>query len=215
MGDRLRESLGLTVITDRGLARPREVVEVVEMALKAGARAIQLRDKAAGPRDLLHQGLRLRELTRDWDALLFLNDRFDVALAVEADGVHLGPHDLPVAAVRSVAPEGFLIGHSADDPEVARRAERDGADYIGCGAVFPTSTKKDAGEVIGVEGLARVAEAVRIPVVGMGGVRVEGTGAMAAGSGAAGVAVVGAVMASDDVEEAVRLLLTPFLSKGK
>ena len=214
MSPALREALRLIVITDSALAHPRSVEAVVEAALAAGAGAIQLRDKDASSRELLVQGLRLREVTREWGALLFLNDRLDVALAVEADGIHLGPDDLPVEAVRDVAPAGFLIGHSTDDPEAARKAEEDGADYIGCGAVFPTDTKKDAGDVIGVEGLARVAEGVSIPVVGIGGVTPEGARAIAAGSGAAGVAVIGAVMAAEDVGEAVRQLLSPFRSRG-
>jgi thiamine-phosphate pyrophosphorylase len=206
----LADALRLIVITDRGLAQPRSVEDVVEAALRAGARAIQLRNKEASARLLLEQARRLRALTRRWNALLFVNDRFDVALAAEADGVHLGPEDLSVAVVRSVAPPGFLIGASTDEPEVARRVEADGADYIGCGAVFPTSTKKDAGEVIGVEGLARVVDAVDLPVVGIGGVTPEGARLVSEGSRATGVAVIGAVMAASDPGQAVRNLLTPF-----
>ncbi|HKJ03378.1 MAG TPA: thiamine phosphate synthase, partial [Longimicrobiales bacterium] len=153
------------MITDAGLARPRSVLEVVTSALSAGAPAIQLRNKGDAPRQLLELGRALRRATRDTGALLFVNDRLDLALAVEADGVHLGPDDLPVAAVRRVAPPGFLIGRSADDPEVARTAVADGADYIGCGTVYATSTKRDAGEVIGLAGLRRVVEAVEVPVV--------------------------------------------------
>ncbi len=206
----LSRALRLIVITHRHLAAPRSVLEVVGEALEAGARAVQLRDKEAGAGELFRQAVELRELTRAHHALFFLNDRFDVALAVGADGVHLGPDDLPVAEVRKAAPEGFLIGHSTDVPEVAHRAEKEGADYIGCGTVFGTTTKKDAGEVIGVEGLARVAEAVEIPVVGIGGVTPEGAAAIAAGSVANGVAVIGAVMGADDVREAVRALMAPF-----
>jgi thiamine-phosphate diphosphorylase len=139
-----------------------------------------------------------------------VNDRVDVALAAAADGVHLGPHDLPVAAVRNSTPKGFLIGHSTDEPGVARQAQEDGADYVGCGAVFPTDSKADAGEVIGVEGLARVVSAVDIPVVGIGGVTPEGAREIAAGSGAAGSAVIGSVMGAPNVEAVVRELLMPF-----
>jgi thiamine-phosphate pyrophosphorylase len=152
----------------------------------------------------------LRALTLKWGALLFINDRFDVALAAEADGVHLGPDDLPVSAVRRAAPDGFLIGHSTDEPRIAQEAELAGADYIGCGTVFPTSTKKDAGDVIGVEGLGRVAAAVQIPVVGIGGVTPEGAQLIAAGSGAAGVAVIGALMGAKDADAVTRRLLEPF-----
>jgi thiamine-phosphate pyrophosphorylase len=209
----LEEALRLIVITDRALASPRSVEEVVEEALSSGACAIQLRDKEGSARELLAQASRLRALTREWDALLFINDRLDVALAAHADGVHLGPDDLPVGEVRKVAPPGFLIGASTDDPEVARTVEAAGADYVGCGTVFRTTTKKDAGEVIGVDGLERVASAIRIPVVGIGGVTPEGAQLIAAGSGAAGVAVIGAVMAASDPGAAVRALLRPFESK--
>lgn len=206
----LIEDLRLIVITHRELAAPRAVFDVVEEVLAAGVRAIQLRDKNASAGDLLRQARRLRTLTRTWGALLFVNDRFDVALAAEADGVHLGPHDLPVDAVRRAAPPGFLIGASTDDPEIARSLEAAGADYIGCGTVFPTTTKKDAGEVIGVEGLARVARSVQIPVVGIGGVTPEGARQIAAGSGAAGVAVIGAVMGASYPAAVARELMEPF-----
>jgi thiamine-phosphate pyrophosphorylase len=209
----LRQALRLMVITDAGLARPRTVSDVVEAALRGGARAIQLREKNASARELLASARHLRALTLDWNALLIINDRFDVALASEADGVHLGPHDLPVAAVRAAAPAHFLIGHSTDQVEVARRAVAQGADYIGCGAVFPTTTKDDAGEAIGVEGLALVADALDAPVVGIGGISPEGARAIAQGSRAVGVAVIGAVMGAEDAEEAVRALLAPFASR--
>lgn len=207
--DRLRAALRLLVITDRRLAGTRTVPEVVSAALHAGARAVQLRNKGESARQLLDLGAELRALTRDVGALLFVNDRLDVALALAADGIHLGPNDLPVAAARAVAPPGFLIGRSADDPEVARRAVAEGADYIGCGTVYPTSTKPNAGDVIGVEGVERVARAVTAPVVAIGGITVEKAAELSR-TGACGVAVVGAVMSAPDPARAVRGLLTPF-----
>ena len=202
--------LRLIVLTDHRLASPRSVLEVVEASLAAGAPAVQLRDKEATSRELHEQAIRLRELTRRYGALLFVNDRLDVALAAGADGVHLGPDDLPLAAARKVAPPPFLIGVSIDDPDAARDAEAAGADYIGCGAVFGTTTKQDVGnERIGPEGLEAVARAVDIPVVGIGGVTVENVDLLPA-TGAAGVAVVGAVMASKDPTNATRRLLDAF-----
>ena len=177
--------------------------------MRGGARAVQLRNKGDTARELLTVGGELRGLTREAGALLFVNDRLDVALALGADGVHLGPHDLPVDAVRQRAPTDLLIGRSADDPEVARRAVAEGADYIGCGTVYPTATKADAGEVIGVRGLRRVAEAVPVPVLAIGGITVERAPEVAA-TGAAGVAVVGAVMGAPDPEGAARRLVEPF-----
>jgi thiamine-phosphate pyrophosphorylase len=209
VSDRLRDALRLIVITDRAMAAPRTVEEVVEASLRAGARAIQLRDKELSPVDLLHEAQRLRALTHGWDALFFVNDRFDVALASGADGVHLGPEDLPVAAVRAVAPEGFLIGHSTDDPSAALVAEAAGADYLGCGSVFPTTSKDVGTEAIGVERLDAVARCVQIPVVGIGGVTPERAKDIAR-TAACGTAVIGAVSGAPDPAAAVRALLLPF-----
>ena len=110
-----------------------------------------------------------------------------------------------MAAARRVVPDGFLLGHSTDDPAEARRAEADGADYLGCGTVFPTTSKEDAGAVIGVGGLAAVASAVRIPVLAIGGVT-AGRAPLLKGSGAGGVAVISAVMAADRPANATRRL---------
>jgi thiamine-phosphate pyrophosphorylase len=205
----LAARLRLIVVTDPELARPRSVLDVVTAALGAGAPAVQVRAKGASARELLELGRQILPLARERGALLFVNDRLDVALALGADGVHLGPNDLPVAAARRAMGEGFLIGASTDDPEVARRLVAEGADYIGCGAVYATSTKKDAGDVIGLEGLDRVARAVNVPVVGIGGITVARSAEVAT-TRAAGVAVVGAVMAAADAAAAVKGLLAPW-----
>lgn len=209
-----QRALRVLVLTDRRLARGRPVCDVVRRALEAGARSIQLRNKGDSPRELLSVGRDLRIMTRECGALLFVNDRVDLALALEADGVHVGPHDLPVADVRRIAPGGFLIGRSADEPEVARRAVDDGADYIGCGTVWATATKADAGAVIGLEGLAAVVRAVGVPVVAIGGITVARASEVAR-TGAAGVAVVGAVMAAEDPGAAVRDLLAAMGERGQ
>lgn len=210
--ERGRPDLRLIVITDVSLAAPRSVTDVVTRALDAGAPAIQLRMKAASAREQLGVARELRRLTRDAGALLFLNDRLDVALAAGADGVHLGPDDVPVAAARAVVPPGFLIGCSTDDPDAARRAEADGADYVGCGAVFGTTSKRVDGERIGTDRLDHVARAVDIPVVGIGGITPDNAAEVAA-TAAAGVAVIGAVMAAADPATAVRRLLEPFAQR--
>jgi len=210
----LRSALHLMVLTDRGLAGARGVISVVEGALRGGCRAIQLRDKEAGARDLLETARRLRTLTTEHGALLFVNDRLDVALAAAADGVHLGPDDLPVEAVRRVVPGTFLIGYSTDDPEEAARAEAAGASYLGCGTVHPTTSKGDAGHPIGLEGLDRVARGVNIPVIGIGGIGLaEAPGV--AGTSAAGIAVMGAVMSAADPAAVTRALLRPFVDRDR
>ncbi len=209
MSGALERALRVLVVTDRRLAGARDVREIVNQALDAGAQAVQLRNKGDSPRELLDVGRDVRAMTRARGALLFVNDRVDIALALEADGVHVGPHDLPVADVRRIVPPGFLIGRSADEPDVAKRAADDGADYIGCGTVWATATKADAGAVIGIHGLIAVVRAVSVPVVAIGGITVE-RAAEVARTGAVGVAVVGAVMAANDPGTAVRGLLGAF-----
>lgn len=202
-----RPDLRLIVVTDRSLAAPRNLFDIVRACLEAGAPAVQLRDKTASARELFEQAQVLRAMTRAHDALLFVNDRLDVALAAAADGVHVGPHDLPLRAAREITPPGFLIGYSTDDPETARLAQEAGADYIGCGAVFGTTTKAEArGEKIGPDGLAAVARAVTIPVIGIGGIDIANVEELQ-DTGAAGIAVVGAIMKSPDPEATTRSLL--------
>lgn len=206
--------LRLIVITDAAAAAPRGVDDLVATALEAGAPAIQLRDKAATPAELFQETLQLLDLTRTFGAALYVNDRVDVALAAGADGVHLGPFDLPIAAARAAADRAgaldFIIGGSTDDPDTARRLVRDGADYIGCGAVFGTASKAGlADERIGAAGLAQVVRAVEVPVVGIGGVTPDNVDQVAA-TGAAGVAAIQSIMGADDVGAAVQRILAAF-----
>lgn len=178
-------------------------------AVSAGAPAIQLRDKTGSAREVAATGRALLEVIRPAGALLFVNDRADVALAIGADGVHVGPDDVPVSALRRAVPDNFLIGASTDDPDRATQLVEDGADYLGCGTVYATSTK-DAGEPIGLDRLQRVVHAVAVPVVGIGGIDATGSAEIAEQTDAAGVAVVGAVMAAADPGAAVRALLAPW-----
>ena len=187
--------LRLIVITDATLAAPRTIDWVVREALAAGAPAVQLRDKNMHSRDLLQRAAQLRELTARYNALLFVNDRLDVALAARADGVHLGPDDIPVAAASQAAPT-LELGFSTDDPQLARQAELEGAAYIGCGAVFATQSKAEvAGESIGPSGVRAVVQAVQRPVIAIGGITPDNV-AQLDDSGAAGVAVIRAIMAA-------------------
>lgn len=207
------DQLHLIVITDRALARPRPVEAVVEAALQAGAPVIQLREKVRTVRETLPLARRIRMATHAAGALFFVNDRLDLALAVGADGIHLGPDDLPVPAARRVVPDDFLLGYSTDRPEEARRAEADGADYIGCGTVWATGSKEDTGRTIGLERLAEVAAAVSVPVVGIGGITVQRAGSVAR-AGAAGCAVIRAVMGATDPAGAVEALLRPWAQRA-
>lgn len=200
--------LRLIVITDKALAAPRSIFEVVEAALAAGAPAVQLRDKHSSSAQLFQDALQLRELCARHGARLFINDRVDVALVAQADGVHVGPSDLPIAVVRRIAP-ALLAGCSTDDPAIARLNEAAGAAYIGCGAVFGTSSKDVGAERIGSEGLRRVVEAVSVPVIAIGGITPANVAEVAA-AGAAGCAVIGAVMTADRPAQVVEALLRAF-----
>jgi thiamine-phosphate pyrophosphorylase len=200
----------LVVITDNVLAGPRSVCDVISAALRGGARVVQLRDKRASTRELYDQALTLLPIVREHEALLIVNDRVDVAIAARADGAHLGPGDLPLDAARAIAPPGFILGFSTDDVATARWAAERGADYIGCGAVFGTTSKAEVGdERIGTARLDEVAAAVAIPVIGIGGIDVDNV-AQVATTRASGAAVIGAVMKATDPEEAARRLIAAF-----
>ncbi|HEY8531828.1 MAG TPA: thiamine phosphate synthase [Limnochorda sp.] len=191
------DCLRLYVVTDRTLARGRSEVEVVRQALAGGATAIQLRGKDWSGRELYRVGRQLRELTWEAGALFFVNDRLDVAMAVEADGVHLGQEDLPLAAARRLAGPDFLIGITAETVEQGIAAQEAGADYLGTRAVFATPTKAYR-EPMGLEELRRLVQAVSIPVVAIGGINAQNArGVLAAG--AAGIGVVSAVVAAPDI----------------
>ncbi len=210
----LAERLRLTVITDEALARPRALSDVVREALTAGAPTIQLRLKGASARELVEAAHTLIPIVRSAGALFIVNDRLDVALAAGADGVHLGPDDPPVMDARAVADAragagAFIVGCSTDTTDGAARAEAEGADYLGVGAVYATANKSDPGDVIGLEGLRRVVKAVSLPVVAIGGITPQRAPAVAE-TGACGSAAIGAVMGSPEPAEAVRALLLPF-----
>jgi thiamine-phosphate pyrophosphorylase len=194
--------LSLYVITDRAIQAPRSHVAVVEEAISGGASVVQLREKGVSTRVLFEEALALRKLTREKGVLFIVNDRLDVALAVGADGVHLGEEDLPISCARRMAPS-LIIGASCDTEEKARELEALGADYLGVGTVFATATKKDAGEPIGLLRLRRIKEAVSIPVVAIGGITLENVEAVLA-TGVDGVAVVSAVVGAPSPYEAAR-----------
>ena len=182
------------------------LMDVVGECLEAGCRAIQLRDKQASAADLYRQALDLLPLVRAHDALLFVNDRLDVALAAGADGVHLGPDDIPVEAVRTHVSDTFRIGYSTDDPAAGRTAAAAGADYLGVGAVFGTISKAGLeDEAIGPERVGEVVRASGLPCVGIGGITPENAAAVA--SAGAGIAVLGAVMQARQPGDVVRSLL--------
>jgi len=196
----------LYLVTDRHQTRWRPLTEVIEEYLGAGAGAVQLREKDLSAAELLTLAMPLRELTRRVGARLFINDRVDVALAVEADGVQRGHTSLPVRVMRRTVGSRFLIGASIHSLDEAGVAERDGADFLLFGPVYDTPSKRPYGPPQGVNALNRVVENVGIPVFAIGGITPERVAEVKAG-GAHGVAVVSAILAADRPAEAAKAFL--------
>jgi len=202
--DDLRNALRLYLVTDRALSLGRSEAQVVRAAAAGGVSAVQLRGKDMTSRELYETGLTLRRLCSQLSLLFMVNDRLDIALAVGADGVHLGQDDLPLSAARRLAP-GMLLGATVGSPEEAREAESMGADYLGTVAVFPTGTKAYSGPPIGIEGLRRLCASTTLPVVAIGGIG-EGNASSVLQAGAAGIAVVSAIVSAPDITGAAKRL---------
>ena len=190
----------LYLVTDRRWLGKKSLPAAVEEAIQGGVTMVQLREKEVSSREYLEMAKRVKEVTDRYGIPLIINDRTDIAFACDADGVHLGPDDLPVPIARKILGRKKIIGASADSLEEAFMLEAQGADYLGVGAVFPTDTKTDAGRIT-LGDLAGIKAAVKIPVVAIGGIN-AGNAASAITTGVDGVAVVSAVMAKKDIKKA-------------
>jgi len=189
----------LYLITDRKLFQTQDAFfRAVEDALKAGVRAVQLREKDLSTRELLDMAFAFREMTRRYGVKLFINDRMDIALIVEADGVHLGDSSMPVRAVRKVAGERLLIGRSTHSLRDALEAEEGGADFITFGPVFQTPSKARYGDPVGLEALRETSEKISIPIFGLGGIKISNI-KQVLDFGASGVALISGILAAADV----------------
>ena len=195
-------ALRLIVILDAAGWRGRDPATLAAAAERGGATMLQLRDKSSSPAQVADMTRRIIAATR---LPLIVNDRLDIALAAGAAGCHLGQDDLPIDDARRLTPPGFIIGGSAGNEAEARDATRAGAHYLGIGPVRATGNKPDAGAPIGVDGFRRVRETTRLPCVGIGGLGASDVAPLR-DAGAAGIAVIGAVLGRDDVEDAVRQL---------
>ncbi len=195
----------LHVLTDREWSRGRDFLTVATAALDGGATVIQLRDKTASTRVLIEEGLALRTLTRERGALLIVNDRLDVALAVEADGAHVGQEDMPAALARRLLGPERILGVSAATQQEAEEAVAAGADYLGVGPIYPSRGKADAGPATGVQLLTELGERYAIPLVAIGGISAANAPEVMQ-AGACGVAVITAVVNAPDIVAATRHL---------
>jgi thiamine-phosphate pyrophosphorylase len=195
----------LYLCTDRLLALGRPLVQALEDAIAGGVTMVQLREKEASSREFYDMAREIQAVTRRYRVPLVINDRLDIALAVGAEGLHIGQSDLPLKEARRLAGKDMFIGISASTVEEAREAERSGADYLGIGAVYPTGSKTDAGDAIGLAVFAEVCASVKIPAVGIGGLNASNAVAVMK-AGAAGVAVISAILSQPDIREAARAL---------
>jgi len=195
----------LYVVLDRGAAGDRDLVPLLDAVLAGGCRVVQLREKIMPLSDLYPVALALRRRCREAGCLFIVNDRVDLALAVEANGVHVGQDDLPAREARRLLRPGMILGVSTHDESQARRARDDGADYVAVGSMFPTGSKTGF-RLVGPDLLRRVRPEIRVPLVAIGGITVDNV-AEVIRAGADAVAVISAVCASPDPAAAARRFL--------
>ena len=194
------------LVTDRELARGRTTLEIAGAAIRGGVSCIQLREKMCSTREFIDESLAIRSLLARHGIPLIINDRVDVALAVKADGIHLGQKDMPCSMARQLIPENMIVGISVESLDDAIAAQKDGADYLGVSPIYPTPTKTDTAQPLGLEGLRSIRSEVDLPLVGIGGLNADNVAAVIH-NGADGVAVVSAIVAADDPEAATRDLI--------
>lgn len=188
------------LVTDRRNKTDEEFLNIIEEAIKGGTTVVQLREKTASTKEFYELALKVKEITSRYDVPLLINDRIDIALAVDCEGVHIGQDDMPADIAREIIGDDKVLGVSASTVEEAKKAERDSADYIGSGAVFPTATKDDA-DSVSKEELNEIVDSIDIPVVAIGGITIENAHTLK-GSGIAGFSVVSAIMSAEDPKEA-------------
>lgn len=195
----------LYLVTDRGILGSKDLFKAVEESLKGGTTLVQLREKDISSLDFYNIAVKLKELVHHYNVPLIINDRLDIALAVDADGLHIGQDDLPIEVARSLMP-GKILGYSVSNVAEAIHGQNHGADYLGAGAVYPTGSKADAGSPIGVEMVKEIKQRVSLPIVGIGGIGLSNIKELK-GTGIEGASIISAILGSPDIEEASRGLI--------
>ena len=203
----------LYLVTDRGLARCRSTLGIVKSAVEGGVTCVQLREKDCSTREFIEQALAIKHFLETRQVPLIINDRLDVAMAVAADGVHLGQSDMPLETARKITGPSMLIGISAESVQDAVEAETGGADYLGVSPIYDTPTKADTAPALGLKGLQEIRNRVNIPLVGIGGLN-KSNAAEAIRNGADGIAVVSAIVSADD-PAAAAMKLKQLIDKAK
>ena len=202
----------LHILTDTVLQSRFSHMEITRLAIAGGADTIQYREKSGSTREMIEIARNMKRLCLEAGVTFIVNDRLDVAIAAEADGVHLGQDDFPIPMARQILGEGRIIGGSAATLDEARKCLSEGADYVGFGPVYPTSSKDDAGPVSGIDILKQVVDIIPLPIIAIGGVGPENIPDVMR-AGARGIAVISAVCCQDDPDEATRSLYQA-LNKG-
>ena len=199
-----RADYRLYLVTDRNCLQQQTLEQAVEQAILGGVTLVQLREKAIASKEFYERALRIKAICHHYNVPLLINDRVDIALAVEADGVHIGQSDLPCGVVRQILGKDKIIGVSARTAQQAIQAQADGADYLGVGAMFATSTKQDA-QTVTIASLTQIRQSVTLPIVAIGGINHTTMPALqqalqAADTSIDGVAVVSAILGQKDVK---------------
>ena len=200
----LLEEIDFYLVTDSGLSRKGTLSDVQE-TVESGCRIVQYREKNKSTKEMICEASEVRRICRD-KAIFLVNDRIDVALAVDADGVHIGQDDMPIETARKLLGDDKIIGLTVHNRDEAIRAEKNGADYVGLGSIFDTATKKDAGNGIGPERIREVKNAIKIPVVAIGGINKENCESVIQ-NGADSLVAISAVVCSDDVKRETKYFI--------
>ncbi len=215
MYDKKKVDYSLYLVTDRALSLGRSNLEVIQAAVRGGVTLVQLREKEATTKEFYQEGLKIRAYLKARNIPLIINDRIDMALALDAEGVHLGQEDMPIEAARKILGPQKIIGASVFTPEEAKIAEALGADYLGLSPIFVTETKPELTQHLGIKGIPLLKEAVKIPVVGIGSMS-ESNAYEAVKAGLDGVAVVSAICSREDPRAAAAAIKAEIMrAKGQ
>lgn len=196
----------LYLVTDRGILKGRDIFKATEDAIKGGVTLLQLREKDISTLDFYNIALKMKIISKHYNVPLIINDRLDIALAVDADGLHIGQDDMPIEIARKLLGENKLLGYSVANAKQAIYGEKNGADYLGAGPVYPTGSKSDAGKPIGIDGLKIIRNSVSIPIVGIGGISLSNISEVKS-SGIDGISLISAILENDDIEGTSKILL--------
>ncbi|ALQ39234.1 thiamine-phosphate synthase [Fusobacterium hwasookii ChDC F174] len=196
------------LVTDEKACLEKDFYSCIEEAIKGGVGIVQLREKNISTKDFYEKALKVKEICKNYGALFIINDRLDIAQAVGADGVHLGQSDMPIEEARKILKDKFLIGATARNVEESKKAELLGADYIGSGAIFGTSTKDNA-KKLEMEELKKIVASVKIPVFAIGGININNVGSLK-NIGLQGICAVSGILSEKNCKKAVDIMLKNF-----